>query len=252
MRAMDLITGLLALLLDYFGLDRCDCDAAGTCLHCVSSRALDEAEKELPAAYAAANHLSGPAVHRRFQEPIASPSGVKGGEAPPDRLFVAKAHSDGRDASDHCDFAMIQISAELAQVLLAYGDAVDSIAAAMKARFSIASYSHELKIFPPAYVVFLGRTGPVDDLPPDDPLCAAIDAAMKGDLVSLLPAGFAPPRYNLGEVVESTDTDHCLVSRDGVRFCAYAGDTRVFTTEVGWDFIEAVLTGKEAGDHSAE
>lgn len=250
---MELITGLLALLLDYVGQDRCSCEDAGTCLHCVSSRALDEAETELPAAFAVANSLPGPAVHRRFQQPLAAAGADEPRAAPPARLFVAKAHSDGPfDTPDHCDFALIHVSAELAQVLLAYRDALDCLAAGMKHRFAAAaSCSHELKVFPSVQVDFLGLADPVEELPADDPLRAGAKAAIERDLALMLPANFDRLRYPLDEVTERTDTDHCLVSPDGVRFCSYAGDTRVSTTDVGWNLIAAVWEGGDAYDDSA-
>ena len=251
---MEVITGLLALLLDYYGQDRCTCEEAGTCLHCISSRALDEAETELPAAFAAANFLSGPAVNRRFQQPLAAVGAGEPRTAPPGRFFVAKAHSDGPlDTPDHCDFALIHVSAELAQVLLAYRDALDCLAAGMKRRFAgAASCSHELEIFPSVQVDFLGLGDPVEELPANDPLRAGADAAIEGDHALMLSADFDRLRYPLDEVTERTDTDHCLVSRDGVRFCSYAGDTRVFTTDVAWSLIEAVWEGPEADGGAAE
>lgn len=251
---MELIAGLLALLLAYVGQDRCSCEDAGTCLHCVSSRALVEAETELPTAFAAANFLPGPAVHRRFQQPLAAAGAGEPRAAPPARLIIAKAHSDGPfDTPDHCDFALIHVSAELAQVLLAYRDALDCLAAGMKHRFAAAaSCSHELEIFPSVEVDFLGLGHPVEELPADDPLRAGADAAIEGDLALMLPPDFDRLRYPLDDVTERTDTDHCLVSRDGVRFCSYAGDTRVFTTDVGWNLIEAVWEGGDADGGAAE
>lgn len=251
---MELITGLLALLLDYVTQDGCSCEEAGTCLRCISSRAVDEAEMELPAAFAAANFLSGPAVHRRFQQPLAAVGAGEPGAAPPARLIVAKAHSDGPfDTPDHCDFALIQVSAALSQVLLAYRDALDCLAAGMKRRFpAAASCTHELKVFPSAQVDFLGRGHPVEELPAHDPLRAGVDAAIERDLALMLPADFDRLRYPLDKVTERTDTDHCLVSPGGVRFCSYAGDTRVSTTDVGWNVIEAVWEGGEADGGGAK
>ena len=62
-----------------------------------------------------------------------------------------------------------------------------------------------------------------------------------------LPADFDRLRCPLDDVAERTNTDHCLVSREGVRFCSYAGDTRVLTTDGGWNLIEAVREGGGAG-----
>lgn len=72
---MDLFTGLLALLLNYVGQDRCSCDDAGTCLCCLASRALDEAEAVHPAPFAEANTLSGLALRQRFDQPVSATAG---------------------------------------------------------------------------------------------------------------------------------------------------------------------------------
>lgn len=235
---MKLTTGLLALLLDYVGQDRCGCRDAGSCIRCVASRALDEAETSLPAEFAEANSLSGPAVCRRFEAtPVPS---APAGALPLPRVFVAKAHSGSpHHAPDNCDFALVRVAPELAQVLLAYRDALDCLAAGVRHRFSAAaSVSHELKLFPPCWVDFLGSTGL--SLPDGDPLRAAVESVIESDIVVALPAAADVSGYDLGEVTARTDTQHCRVCGDGVTFAAYAGDTVVSATTIGWDEIVAV------------
>jgi hypothetical protein len=66
--------------------------------------------------------------------------------------------------------------AELAQVLLAYCDGLDCLAAGIQVRFaSAASRSHEPKVFPPCRVDFPGMS---DALPADDPLLSAVGTVM--------------------------------------------------------------------------
>lgn len=243
---MKLITGLLALLLDYAGQDRCGCEGAGSCIHCVASRALEEAETSLPAEFAEANTLSGPAVCRRFEAPLPRSATARAAARPLPRVFVAKAHAGtSHHPPDSCDFALVRLAPELAQVLLAYRDALDCLAAGVRHRFSAAaSVSHELKLFPPCWVDFLGSSGPIDSLPDGDPLRAAVESVIESDTAVALPAAVDVSEYGLAAVTARTDIQHCRVSGDGVTFAAYAGDTIVFTTTITWDHVEAVWTDR--------
>ncbi|HST57836.1 MAG TPA: hypothetical protein VLK84_04040 [Longimicrobium sp.] len=244
---MKLTTGLLALLLDYVGQDHCGCRDAGSCIHCVASRALDEAETSLPAEFAEANSLSGPAVCRRFEAPLVPSEPAAALPLPLPRVFVAKAHSGSpHHAPDNCDFALVRVAPELAQVLLAYRDALDCLAAGVRHRFSdAASVSHELKLFPPCWVDFVASAGL--GLPDGDPLQAAVESVIESDTVVALPAAVDVSGYDLGEVTARTDIQHCRVSGDGVTFAAYAGDTIVSATTIGWDEIVAVWGDRSRG-----
>lgn len=48
---MDLLTGLLALLLEYHEDEECDCNRAGTCRYCLTRVALAEAARRYPAEF---------------------------------------------------------------------------------------------------------------------------------------------------------------------------------------------------------
>lgn len=240
---MDLITGLLAILLEYFGQDRCTCADGGTCIHCIASRALDEAEASLPSQFAAANVASGPALRRRFRTPhqnLATTPEFAGAT----RYVVANVHSDDPHYSpENCDFALVCLFPELAEVLLAYRDGLAGLSAAVRQRFpSSASYSHELELFPPCSVDYLPL--PIVDASgtDDDAMRTAVDCAIDQDQVVALPGDFDPSRYPISDLAARTDTDHCEISSDGATFATYVGDTRLFTTTIPWVEIEAVLS----------
>ena len=51
---MDLLTGLLALLLEYHEDEECDCGRSGTCRYCLTRVALAEAARTYPREFVAA------------------------------------------------------------------------------------------------------------------------------------------------------------------------------------------------------
>jgi hypothetical protein len=233
---MDLITGLLAILLEYFTLDRCSCDEQDApCIYCISSQALDEAKTTLPDRFAAAN-TCGLAVRRRFHVPPETSS-----EEPlPTRFLVANVHSaDPHYSPEGCDFALVRLSTQLSAVLLAYRDALDGIAAGVRQRFaSSASVTHELKLFPPCWVDYLPRRITEARACDGEALAAAVETAVDHDRVVALPGQFNPAQYPVTENAARTDTDHCRVSADGVSFAAYVGETLLFTATIPWHVVD--------------
>ena len=63
---MQLLTALLALLMEYHDDDECDCDGAGTCRHCLTDAALAEAGGVYPDELSAADRTWGRHLEARF------------------------------------------------------------------------------------------------------------------------------------------------------------------------------------------
>ncbi|HET6764506.1 MAG TPA: hypothetical protein VFH27_12570 [Longimicrobiaceae bacterium] len=63
---MQLLTALLALLMEYHDDDECDCDGEGTCRHCLTDAALAEAGGVYPDELSAADRTWGRHLEARF------------------------------------------------------------------------------------------------------------------------------------------------------------------------------------------
>jgi hypothetical protein len=66
---MLLLTGLLALLMEYHDDEECDCEEVGTCRCCLTTAALKEAAEVYPVELAAAERAWGRDVEARFTRP---------------------------------------------------------------------------------------------------------------------------------------------------------------------------------------
>ncbi|MDB4947508.1 MAG: hypothetical protein JWM27_157 [Gemmatimonadetes bacterium] len=73
---MHLLTGLLALLMDYNEEDECDCSDGGTCRCCLTRTALQEAAETYPAETLAAERAWGRDLERRFAPAVQLPRGT--------------------------------------------------------------------------------------------------------------------------------------------------------------------------------
>ena len=63
---MELLTGLLALLIEYHEDEECDCGRAGTCRYCLTRVALAEAARAYPAQFTAAEDAWWRELETRF------------------------------------------------------------------------------------------------------------------------------------------------------------------------------------------
>ena len=63
---MELLTGLLALLMEHHEDDDCDCERAGTCRCCLTRVALAEAARAYPAQFSAAEDAWWRELETRF------------------------------------------------------------------------------------------------------------------------------------------------------------------------------------------
>jgi len=81
---MDLLTGLLALLLEYHEAEECDCSRAGTCRYCLTRVALAEAARTYPREFTSAEGTWWRELEARFaprrKRPAAPPLSALAGE----------------------------------------------------------------------------------------------------------------------------------------------------------------------------